>query len=462
MKYLSVCIPTYEMRGEGEKFLRHSFNILAQQTFTDFEVVISDHSRDEAVAGLCREFADRLDIKYYRYHDKIGSSSTNLNNCIRQAQGRLIKILFQDDFLYHREALADIVAAFDIEKDAWLITACEHSPDGVNFYHPFYPRYNRRIHLGKNTISSPSVLTIKNDRPLLFDENLIWLMDVDYYKRCYDAYGPPKTVRRINVVNRTGQHQVSAGVDRELDRRERRYVIEKFSRRKAKKLALPQVTLVAVSSIKLKETATAIKRSLAGIDFGKTLMIGHERPATLPAEAEFIPVPRMTSKDDYSRFMLYDLARHIKTEFALVIQYDGYVVRPERWREEFLNYDYIGAPWPEGLFRDGERSIRVGNGGFSLRSQKLLNSFSALGLPFDDRGHGHLNEDGMICHYYRRELEQAGIRFAPPEVAARFSRELKCRETVARPFGFHKNKAALPLRLLIQDSFLRLLGRNKL
>ena len=66
--------------------------------------------------------------------------------------------------------------------------------------------------MGKNTISSPSVLTIKNEKPLLFDEKLIWLMDVDYYKRCYNKFGNPKIINNINVVNRIGLHQVSNSI----------------------------------------------------------------------------------------------------------------------------------------------------------------------------------------------------------------------------------------------------------
>jgi hypothetical protein len=42
--------------------------------------------------------------------------------------------------------------------------------------------------------------------------------------------------------------------------------------------------------------------------------------------------------------------------------------------------------------------------------------------------------------YYRQELEAAGIRFAPADVAARFSHELDVPESVAEPFGFHDYK----------------------
>lgn len=212
MSLLSICIPTYEMKGLGHTFLRQSFDVFTSQTFKDFNIVISDHSKDDLIKNLCAEYASKLNISYHRNTEHIGNSSANINNAIKKANGKLIKILFQDDFLFHEKSLEEIVQNFDIEKDSWLITACIHSKDGVNFFRPFYPKYNDKIHLGKNTISSPSVLTIKNGNPLLFDEKLIWLMDCDYYKRCYIKFGKPKIINEINVVNRIGAHQVSHSI----------------------------------------------------------------------------------------------------------------------------------------------------------------------------------------------------------------------------------------------------------
>ena len=46
MSEISVCIPTYEFRGEGVRYLTEIFDGLRKQTFQDFEIVISDHSKD--------------------------------------------------------------------------------------------------------------------------------------------------------------------------------------------------------------------------------------------------------------------------------------------------------------------------------------------------------------------------------------------------------------------------------
>lgn len=231
MKKISICIPTYEMNGLGIKFLKNNLDIFTKQKFQDFDVVVSDHSQNNEIEKLCLEYKNILDIHYYKNNENLGNSSANINNAIKKASGKIIKILFQDDFLYNENSLKDISENFDIEKDFWLITACEHTKDGISFIRPFYPTYNHNIHLGKNTISSPSVLSIKNNDPLLFDENLKWLMDCDYYKRCYNNFGKPKILNTISVVNRMGGHQISNTLaNQDLRFYEYKYILKKYER----------------------------------------------------------------------------------------------------------------------------------------------------------------------------------------------------------------------------------------
>lgn len=230
MKFLSVCIPTYEMHGLGGKFLKFSFDILVNQTFKDFEVVISDHSSTDMIKNVCDEYKNKLDINYYKNPKNIGNSSANINEAIKKSNGLLIKILFQDDFLYNNESLEEIIRNFDLKKDKWMISACEHTIDGIHFLKQFYPKYHDKIHIGKNTISSPSVLTIKNENPLLFDEKLIRRMDTDYYKRCYDKFGDPKILNSINIVNRIGPHQISNTLINDvLKDTEYKYILKKYN-----------------------------------------------------------------------------------------------------------------------------------------------------------------------------------------------------------------------------------------
>jgi hypothetical protein len=122
----------------------------------------------------------------------------------------------------------------------------------------------------------------------------------------------------------------------------------------------------------------------------------------------------------------FEAWKYIKTDFALFMHLDGYIVHPERWEPQFLAYDYIGAPWPVTLNAD-----RVGNGGFCIKSRRLMNYVATL--PWKQ-----LPGDVTVCSHYRQHLISKGFTFAPIEVAGRFSRELDCPETPdPLSFGFH-------------------------
>src|SRR3990167_8882672 len=98
MYSISVCIPTYEMRGEAKKMLSRSFNMFKRQTLKDFEIVISDNSENDIVKNLCASPEYRsLNIKYLKNTRK--GASTNTNNAMKKASGKLIKILHMDDYL---------------------------------------------------------------------------------------------------------------------------------------------------------------------------------------------------------------------------------------------------------------------------------------------------------------------------------------------------------------------------
>jgi glycosyltransferase involved in cell wall biosynthesis len=228
-KYLTVCIPTYEMGGRGHVFLRQSLEVLTAQNFRDFDVVVSDYSKNDLIAKLCSEYASRLAIRYFKNTDPTGGMAANTNNAIRHATGRLIKILLQDDYLASPAALQTIVEKFDLAKDTWLVTACDHVQDGEPIYQTHYPKYTKKIFLGKNTIGSPSVLTIKNDHPLLFDTQLKWLVDCDYYRRYHDLAGDPKIVKEAGVVIQVGDHQITnTEATTALREKEYQYMLVKF------------------------------------------------------------------------------------------------------------------------------------------------------------------------------------------------------------------------------------------
>lgn len=186
---------------------------------------------------------------------------------------------------------------------------------------------------------------------------------------------------------------------------------------------MPDVTLLAVTSVAVSATARAVALSQQGVDFGEVLFLS-DRPPPVGTPAVWREIDPLSSRIDYSRFMLYELAAHLQTSHVLCVQWDGYVLNPAAWDPAFLDYDYIGAPWPQ--FADDKR---VGNGGFSLRSRRLVDACATLPMSGEA-------EDVAICRTHREELERRfGLRFAPEALARRFAYERHIPD--GREFGFH-------------------------
>jgi Protein of unknown function (DUF5672) len=138
-----------------------------------------------------------------------------------------------------------------------------------------------------------------------------------------------------------------------------------------------------------------------------------------------VEIPKINSSFDYSKFIIKELYKFIKTEFVLICQLDGFAINPLSWTDHFLKYDYIGAPW---FFIP--TAFQVGNGGFSLRSKRLLD----ICAKYDYNISCPPEEDVFICRSIKNSLTEQGIRFAPVEVASMFSVENKIYEN---QFGFH-------------------------
>ena len=215
---------------------------------------------------------------------------------------------------------------------------------------------------------------------------------------------------------------------------------------------LPDVTLICVSGVDYEGSLYALWRSTRNIRFAKAVLVSPVKPANLPGGVvhETSVGTNLDSIDAYSHYMIYDLWRHVDTSHCLVVQADGYVLSPELWRNEWLAFDYIGAPWrktPEAYIDPFGNSQRVGNGGFSLRSKKLLEVPRKVDVPWEvnlgdfykHMDAGLYSEDGNICVHNRHIFEQQGCVWAPLDEALVFSKEQRVSEYRGeQTFGFHK------------------------
>lgn len=210
---------------------------------------------------------------------------------------------------------------------------------------------------------------------------------------------------------------------------------------------LPDVTLICVSSIDIDKHLYALRKSMEGINFGCVKFVTHE---DLDLDGIWVDkCEKISSIDDFNHYMIFDLHKHVETSHCITIHDDGFIINPEKWDPIWLEYDYIGAPWEysENSYIDPwGNHIRVGNGGFSLRSKKLLEVPLNANVPFDvnwGNFYKHMgvtlqSEDGNICVHNRHIYEVLGCKFAPVNMAARFSHERPIPETKGiTPFGFH-------------------------
>jgi hypothetical protein len=185
-----------------------------------------------------------------------------------------------------------------------------------------------------------------------------------------------------------------------------------------------KISYVIIDTLHHRLSSIALERSMSEFPLDDVLIFT-DKPK-LWGGRNVIEIDELKGTVDYNKVMFYELPKFLKTEFAIIIQYDGYVLSGEHFNQKFLDYDYIGAPWPHF------EHFNVGNGGFSLRSAKLIKAVQKYLLPEDLKK----PEDVIICRYLRARLEDdLKCKFAPASIAKYFSFEMV---TVDHPtFGFH-------------------------
>ena len=218
--------------------------------------------------------------------------------------------------------------------------------------------------------------------------------------------------------------------------------IENHKIKDGNKLHLDEVSIVCVATTDVEKAAMALRYSMLDINFKKALLLSTYNPWNLGEKIDFIRINKFNNVDDWGKFIIYDLVEYIETKYILLIHPDGFVVNPNLWDDQFLNYDYIGSPWPKPKDNFSYRTsdgdiIRVGNS-VSIRSKKILGLPKKLNLEWKSY-YGNYNEDGFLCVHNRKTLQNNGIKFADKEIAYSFGIEIPLPEFNSyKSFTFHK------------------------
>jgi hypothetical protein len=193
------------------------------------------------------------------------------------------------------------------------------------------------------------------------------------------------------------------------------------------KIILNDVTLLGIDCVDVERLIFAAEVCQKNICFKHVKLLS----SIAHTNKHLVRIDPITCKEEYSYFMVKKLYEYVDTKHVLVIQWDGFILNPFKWNNDFLEYDYIGAPWthnidaPEGH----EYEYDVGNGGFSLRSRRLLEK-----LATDDHINVYHPEDIAICRMFGEYLRKSGFKFGTKEIARSFSIE---HQKWKDQFGFH-------------------------
>ena len=207
---ISVAIPTYEMKGAGSQYLFHLLENIRNQKFKDFEVCISDHSENDEILDGCGEFANYFTVKYFKNEEKKGNGPANTNSVLEMCEGKITKLIFQDDLIIDPWALTKINHAYETTKCNWCFNGFAHTRDGVSHHRMMVPRWTDMMLEGRNLLGSPSCVSFLTDKFVGFDENLVLLMDTDFYHRMRYNHGMPHIIEDILTSNREHDNRVSS------------------------------------------------------------------------------------------------------------------------------------------------------------------------------------------------------------------------------------------------------------
>ncbi|MFA6601578.1 MAG: DUF5672 family protein [Candidatus Paceibacterota bacterium] len=207
------------------------------------------------------------------------------------------------------------------------------------------------------------------------------------------------------------------------------------------KRKLETVTLLGIDCVNIERLILAASICQKDFEFAQVKLL----TSLESNDSRIVKIEPIRSIEAYSEFMITKLNEYVETPHVLIIQHDGFILNPEAWTDDFLKYDYIGAPWlvsewsskQFGVPRDFIGKHLVGNGGFSLRSKKLTSLCAKLASS--NAFKVYHPEDVALGVHYQKLLEDNGIEFAPLSVAKQFSFESDDTNNVKwdGQFGFH-------------------------
>lgn len=215
MKEFSIAIPAHDRGENGPLWMRELLESLKEQTFQNFEVVVSDQSKNDLILDVCQEYSDFFEFTYVKYTGSVPCENINvaLDNCT----GRIIKIMFSDDIFVRKDSLEIIHRQYKNKECKWVFSGFCGTKDGKNFYEEKLPRWTDYMLEGRNLLSSPSVVSFLNKSKVYFDEKLKLFLDTEFYHRMRWKNGMPNIIPEVLVANRDHDDRISSQQNSQYD-----------------------------------------------------------------------------------------------------------------------------------------------------------------------------------------------------------------------------------------------------
>lgn len=183
---ISICIPAYKKVDYLERLLIS----LENQSFKDFEILISDDTPGDEIHALCEKYKMAFNLKYIKNEIALGSPA-NWNAAIKMASGKWIKIMHNDDWFAFENSLEMFFEATLNNSDCDFLFSGFSNFGSNGIINKFIPniqlckklKKSPLILFKKNYIGHPSTTLIRNTKMDWFDEKIKWVVDFEFYIR---------------------------------------------------------------------------------------------------------------------------------------------------------------------------------------------------------------------------------------------------------------------------------------
>ena len=229
---LSILLPTYNHILGTKRILEQLSNISQE-----IEIIISDNSTNNEITKLVKEYKNINNLTYHKSNTK---PAQNWNFLIQKAKGNYIWLLHHDESLLHKTHIEQLLEILKTNiHDILVMPTLLKFPD--RRYRLHVPKFIEKVLINyfanyvlkRNFIGPMSALIVKKSKTELFDTNLKWLTDQEWYYRIFQNSKNILFIPKIEIVSFQNEHESLTNKIRKdlkkINKIEKKYIIKKHS-----------------------------------------------------------------------------------------------------------------------------------------------------------------------------------------------------------------------------------------